>query len=214
MGAPPCAQTRERRPPYPLAACSSLAMSSFCILSMACIVRLALALSGSLEQLGQGGRHDLPGEAVLVLQPAALRELAAFAQLLPVVVDLVLRFAGDLERYRLVELELRPAVEGHELQPHDLEGGGDHRAGLAGACLAIARDAAHLGSLEDGRVVPGGLLGLTVEPQERYKLLHLPTPSAQCWGSLATRRAGRRRDAPPAFAYPAAVFGFRLGPTA
>ena len=40
---------------------------------------------------------------------------AALAELLPVVVDLVLVAAGDLERDRLVEREIRAAVEREEL---------------------------------------------------------------------------------------------------
>src|SRR6516165_12222387 len=45
------------------------------------------------EQLVEPVRHDLPTQAKAVLEPAALRFLAAVGQSLPVIVDLVLVLA-------------------------------------------------------------------------------------------------------------------------
>src|SRR5207253_9115318 len=77
----------------------------------------ALALLRILvhKQLAEDRREDLPGEAELVLEPSALDLLAARGKLLPVVIHFVLILAVDEERYRLGELELRAAVQGHEL---------------------------------------------------------------------------------------------------
>jgi hypothetical protein len=65
----------------------------------------------------QDGRHHLPGEAEFILEPAAPAFLAAFRQLAPEIIDLVLRLASDLERDRLVELEMRAAIERDEALP-------------------------------------------------------------------------------------------------
>src|SRR5438309_6493379 len=63
------------------------------------------------EQLLHAGRHDLPRQPVAVLEPAARPLLTALGQPLPVVVDLVLVHAGDLEGDGLVKGELRTAVD-------------------------------------------------------------------------------------------------------
>jgi hypothetical protein len=69
----------------------------------------------------QDGRHHLPGEAEFILEPAALAFLAALRQLAPEIIDIVLRLAGDLERDRLVELEMRAAIERDEALPFNLK---------------------------------------------------------------------------------------------
>src|SRR6476620_9657852 len=76
-----------------------------------------------LEQLGQHGRYDLPGESVLVLQPAALLRprVSAAGELVPVVVDLLLRFAVDLQRHCFVERENGSPVESRERLAVELE---------------------------------------------------------------------------------------------
>src|SRR5919204_2136053 len=60
---------------------------------------LRLLRIGVADQLQEDGRHDLPRDSVLVLQPAARSLLAAFRELLPQLVDLFLRLAIDHERH-------------------------------------------------------------------------------------------------------------------
>jgi hypothetical protein len=81
----------------------------------------------------QAGIVDLPGKPVTVLQPAAVVLLAAGDELVPHPVDLLLGLAVDVERDRLVELEMGAAVEGDEVLAFELEGDrhdryGDHAA--------------------------------------------------------------------------------------
>src|SRR6266498_3820804 len=75
------------------------------------------------HHLGKHGRHDLPGEAVLVLEPAALLGLRVTArgQLVPVLIHFLLRLAHDLEGDGFVELEDGAAVERGERLPVELE---------------------------------------------------------------------------------------------
>src|SRR5512144_3138560 len=53
------------------------------------------------EKLSQSLRNDLPGKAVAVLEPPALALLTTGGELGPVLVDLFLGVATDLERDRL-----------------------------------------------------------------------------------------------------------------
>jgi len=69
------------------------------------------------EQLVDAGRYDPPGDPTTILQPAALAPLAILRQPLPIVVDLFLGIAFDHEGHRLIELELRSAVEGEKSLP-------------------------------------------------------------------------------------------------
>jgi hypothetical protein len=64
---------------------------------------LALLAVGVAEQAWQCGRHDLPGEAVAVLQPPAWALLTALREHRPVRVDLLLGLAADRERHGLGE---------------------------------------------------------------------------------------------------------------
>ena len=75
----------------------------------------------------------MPGESVLVFQPAALLRLrvATGSELLPVVVDLLLGLAVNLDRDRLVELEQWTSIERGESQAVELEVHRHHRAGGA-----------------------------------------------------------------------------------
>src|SRR3954447_6832208 len=69
------------------------------------------------EQLREPLGDDLPRQAEPVLEPAARAFLStALRQLAPVVVDLLLVLTADLQRDRLAERELRPAVQRDELQ--------------------------------------------------------------------------------------------------
>ena len=121
--------------------------------------------SGSFSSSTMPIGHDLPGQAVLVLEPAARALLAALGELVPVVVDLVLVGAVDQQRDRLVEGELRAAVDGGELLAVEHEVDGQHRAGLARAGLAVVGDVRDLRVREHRDVELGGLLALGVEPE-------------------------------------------------
>ncbi|MCY1373054.1 hypothetical protein D9M69_603040 [compost metagenome] len=89
----------------------------------------------------------------------------------PVVVQLVLGLAVDLEGHRLVEGEDRSAVEGGEALAVQLETDGQYRARFLAmdflARLAITADEGDLRVGEDADVEIGGGLGLVVEPQAR-----------------------------------------------
>jgi hypothetical protein len=69
----------------------------------------------------QAGIVDLPGKPVTVLQPAAVVLLAAGDELVPHPVDLLLGLAVDVERDRVVELEMGAAVEGDEVLASSLK---------------------------------------------------------------------------------------------
>src|SRR5512135_2281010 len=64
----------------------------------------------------QGGGQDLPRYAESVFEPAALlrRFIAAGAEAVPVVVQLLLGIATHLERDRFIELEYRASIQGGE----------------------------------------------------------------------------------------------------
>src|SRR5471032_3303330 len=137
--------------------------------------RLHGALSGGLvvagDHLHDDGRHHLPRQAVAVLQPAALlrRRVAALGQTIPVMVDLVLRLAIDLERDGRRELEFRPGVERRERLPVERKRNGQHAGRplevALGVLLAVARHLAYPGRGEDVRIKLHRRLGLAVEPQ-------------------------------------------------
>ncbi|AKZ53981.1 hypothetical protein SAM23877_0932 [Streptomyces ambofaciens ATCC 23877] len=82
-------------------------------------------------------------------------------------VDLFLVVAGDLEGDRLVERELRAAVEGDELLAVGREVDGEHVAGGLVRTLGVVGDGADGGVLEEGHVEAGGLLRPAVEPETR-----------------------------------------------
>lgn|GEM_PF-3641913 len=72
--------------------------------------------------LDHAARHDLPREAVAVLDPAAGHLGAAVdAERRPEAIDLGLIHAVDAERQRLAELELRPAIQRLERLPEQFE---------------------------------------------------------------------------------------------
>src|SRR5262249_29688924 len=93
---------------------------------------------GVREHLFHAGRHHLPGEAEAVPEPTALALLSAVGELLPEVVDLILGLAFDRERDRLVEAELRAAVDADEPLAVELELDCHHHPRLARARLALA----------------------------------------------------------------------------
>src|SRR5262249_22913267 len=122
-----------------------------------------------LQHLGQRSRDDLPREAELVLEPTVGSLFTVLCELAPEVVDLLLGFAVDLERHRLVKLEMRAAVESQEFLPFDFELHGHDRSGLLPVNLeslfSVAADFSDRGILEDGGIKFRRLLGLRIEPQ-------------------------------------------------
>lgn len=74
----------------------------------------------------------LPADSKLISQPPTnpLLLWASLTELIPVIVDLSLVLALDLERDRLVELEERAAVEADERVALEVESDGEHGAGL------------------------------------------------------------------------------------
>ncbi len=119
---------------------------------------------GATDQLSQHGRHHLPREPVPVFEPTALAFLAPVGQGRPVPVHFFLRRAVDDKGHRLIERESRPPVQCSEGAPVKLEADSDRLAGRPGTTLAIPRDVEDFAAVEDGDLVPGGFLGLAVEP--------------------------------------------------
>ncbi len=74
-----------------------------------------------LHHLDEFDRHDLPGHAVSVLQPAAGSPGTALAQRIPKTVDLGLIVAIDDEGHRMVERIHRSGLHGVELDAAELE---------------------------------------------------------------------------------------------
>ena len=144
------------------------------ICSIAWVARCARPGSGSLSSSISSAGNDLPGDAELVLEPAALALLAALGQPVPVVVGLLLVLADDLEGDRLGERELRPAVEGGVLLAVEGEVDGQDVALLhrRGHVRPVAGDVADARVREDRGVVLRGLLRLAVEPETRDLLGH------------------------------------------
>ena len=122
------------------AARSSSSISIFFICSIACHDALRLLRVRIAQQLGQSGRDDLPRDAEPVLQPAARTFFAALGELAPVRVDLFLVLAAHLERDRLVERVVGPAVQCDELLPVELEADRHHHSFGARPGRAVVRD--------------------------------------------------------------------------
>src|SRR4051812_29746286 len=131
-----------------------------------CEDALAARFVRARRQLEEATRHDLPGDAELVLEPTALALLAAAReQALPVVVDLRLVLAVDDEGDGFVELKMRTAVERGELLAVELERDGHDGAAFAGTAFGIALRCGDLRALEDRHVMVRGLFGLVVVPE-------------------------------------------------
>src|SRR5712664_99007 len=127
---------------------------------------------GIAQELRQRGRNDLPRQTELILEPAAHLLLSASGELLPQLVDLFLGLAIHDERYRLRELKLRPAVQGNEFLPVELETRGHDRPLRSRAGLAVTNDAPGLRVLENRDIKLHRLFGPAVEPQEWGNFLH------------------------------------------
>src|SRR5436190_24004663 len=119
-------------------------------------------------------RYHLPGETVFIGEPTALHLLAATGgEFFPVIIDLLLRLAVDHERDRCGELELRPAVQGHELLSIELERYRHHRPLLPRRFLSgVMSHCLDLRILEHGDIKLRRLLRLIIEPQKWSDFLH------------------------------------------
>src|SRR5437773_6807282 len=149
---------------------------------------------GIAEELRQRGRNDLPRQAELVLEPAAHLLLSAGGELLPLLVDLFLGLAIHDERYGLRDLEPRPAVQGDEFLPVQLEHRGHDRALRPRSRVSVADDLSLFRIPENGDIEIHRLLGPAVEPQEWGDFLHRERPASRessAW--LSASPAGLRR---------------------
>ena len=101
------------------------------------------------DQLVEDARHDLPRDAVAVLEPAARTLLPSIGERVPETVDLVLVLAVGLERDRLGEAELGPAVEREDAAAVELELDLHHHAlgpWPGGAIVGDAHDSSSWGT--------------------------------------------------------------------
>src|SRR5262245_4004421 len=117
----------------------------------------------ALHELAEHGGTDLPRLAELVPPPAAPFLDAARRRLLPQPVHLWLRLAAHEKRDGRREREMRPAVEGHETLPLELEGRRHHRPLRARGVRRVTGDIDDLGVLENRDVEVHRLFGLAVE---------------------------------------------------
>src|SRR5580692_6119884 len=131
------------------------------------------------DHVQEHGGEDLPGQPVLVHQPAARDFRAALGEPAPVVVHLGLVLARDHDRDRRVERVLRAAVQRDELLPVELELDSLDRTGGPRPCLGVAGHPSDLAVLEDAGVVVRRGLALGVEPQAGDERLvgHFSSPS-------------------------------------
>src|SRR5438876_1565899 len=121
---------------------------------------------GVAQHLAEHLRNDLPRNAESVLQPAAGSFLAAaFRELGPVPIDLLLRLAGDHEEHAFGEREGRAAVESEVLAPVELEGGVEQLAFGDRPVLLTALHAHDLRVGEERDVELHRLLSAVVENQ-------------------------------------------------
>src|SRR5438874_423847 len=156
-------------------------------------------------------RRYLPGKTVFIRKPAALHFLAAAGyELLPIIIDLLLRLAVDHERDRCGELELRPAVQGYELLSIQLERHRHHRALLPRRLFpGVMSHCLDLRILEHGDIELHRLLSLIIEPQKWSNFLHPYDLAAS--SHLSTPRS--RKLSESATAGPASDFASSSGMT-
>src|SRR5262249_15370610 len=126
-----------------------------------------------LQKLAQNRGYDLPRHPELVFEPAALVFLPARGELLPQLVDLLLRLAVYEERDRRRKLEHGAAIERHEFLAFELEAPGHDRAFRSRSSFSVTADPFNLGVFKNGGIEVHCLLSLTVEPQEWSDLLHI-----------------------------------------
>src|SRR6266496_4166136 len=124
-----------------------------------------------LKQFYQDVGHDLPRQPKLVFQPSAFNLLATFGEFLPEVVDFLLRFTMNDERYGLGEFELWPTVQRRKLLTVELKLYGHDGSLRAGSGVTIPYGVQDLRVFENGDIEIRRLLSVVVEPEERSDLL-------------------------------------------
>src|SRR5665213_2237879 len=153
---------------------------------------------GIVQHFEKHARSDLPGKAVLVLQPAAGALLAtAGREFAGVVIDLLLITAVDHERNGFRELVMWAAVQCSEGAAIEFKQHGHHRTRFAAVSfltfVAVMRYLRNLRTGKDAAIEFGSFFGLMVEPQEwpqPFEMLHDISPHARCATFL--RYASRR----------------------
>src|SRR5690606_13472496 len=128
------------------------------------------------------GRHDLPGKAELVFQPAALALFSAIgSESVPVVVDLFLILASHRERKRFVELEMGSTVEYPNRLPIELELAHHHASRGHWTTLAPTAAVEDLRIREERDIEIHGFFAVGIEPEKRCDLVHgIAPPSDSC----------------------------------
>ncbi len=132
---------------------------------------------GIAHEFTQSGGNDLPKETEFVLEPTALTFLAApRGELGPVVVNFVLRVAGDNEGNRFGEFEVRAGVQSCEFLAVQRKDDGQHAAFGTWAGFSAARNLSDFGIGKDRAVKIGRFFGLRIEPQEWRDFWHENIP--------------------------------------
>src|SRR5260370_27222894 len=124
------------------------------------------------NQLTHVRGNDLPGEAELVGEPAALYLLASGRKLLPKVVDLLLRVTLHDQRDGRREGEPRTAVESHDLVSVELEHDHHDSSLRTRPGVSVAADLLHPRVREDRDVEVRGFFGVVVEPEKWRDVSH------------------------------------------
>jgi hypothetical protein len=100
-------------------------------------------------KLHENCRNDLPRKPIFIFEPTADIWFAALGKFIPKIVDFVLRFDTNKERYGFVEFEFWAAVERNKFLPIEFERHCHNRACREGGAFAVMRHAIDLGILED-----------------------------------------------------------------
>src|SRR4030081_3233101 len=138
-------------------------------------IECALCFSAAVRQcLCQHARRDLPGDAPLVLAPAARTLLASIADNgVPVAVGLLLIIGGDLKRESFVMLERGTAVEADTGDAGDCEFYHQHVSLLAGwVVTGCTVDATHCAVRKGFGIKASSGLGIPIVPEANRVLCH------------------------------------------
>src|SRR5437016_9414399 len=136
--------------------------------------RALCLIAAGRQRLGQHARRDLPGDAPLVLAPAARTLLATIADDgVPVAVGLALIVGGDLEREGFAMFERGTAVEAETRDAGNREFDRQHVALLAGwVVTGCAVDGTHRAVGKGLGVEAGSSLGVLIVPEANRVLCH------------------------------------------